>query len=201
MSRNKLPFALAAFGLVTVGIVAAPAAHAANVPLALTCSGSGSFTFTPSSISPALSDTLQLTNNTGALITIGTTNAISGTGVVTGTVANGVTGELQVVGSFGDLTINAGSGCTRTTLSWSVGGGGGGGSSSSLGSTGPAPETQQFGLPASGTCEEAAPADLNWAGVPSGGWGMSWAQWMNAGSGGVVCTRTLSYIGSGWTIN
>jgi hypothetical protein len=29
--------------------------------------------------------------------------------------------------------------------------------------------------------------------VSSGGWGESWAQWMNAGQGGAVCTRTLFY--------
>lgn len=66
---------------------------------------------------------------------------------------------------------------------------------------GPAAWMQQFGKPASGTCEEAAPADLNLAGVGSGGWGESWAQWMNGGTGGAVCTRTLSYVGSGWTVS
>ena len=76
----------------------------------------------------------------------------------------------------------------------------GGGGSSSV-STGAAPIPQQFGLPASGTCDEAAPADLNWAGVPSGSWGISWAQWMNDGNGGAVCTRTLNYVGTGWTVN
>ena len=75
----------------------------------------------------------------------------------------------------------------------SGGGGGGGGSSSSSTSAGPADVFQQFGLPSTGTCSAAAPTSLNWAGVPSGGWGISWAQWMNGGGGGVVCTRTLSY--------
>lgn len=58
---------------------------------------------------------------------------------------------------------------------------------------GPAPIIQQFGKPASGTCDPIAPESLNWAGVASGGWGESWAQWMNGGSGGAVCTRTLVY--------
>ena len=60
-------------------------------------------------------------------------------------------------------------------------------------SEGSAAIIQQFGKPASGTCEDAAPTSLNWAGVPSGGWGNSWAQWMNAGNGGPVCTRMLVY--------
>ena len=205
MSRTKFLSAFAAFGLVSAGVIAAPAAHAANIPMTLTCSGSGSFIFNPSSISPASNDVIQLTNSTGATITVGTMNAIPGTGVVTGTIANTVTGEFQVMGT-GELDIGAGSGCIRTVLTWTIGGGGGsggggGGSSSSSNSTGPAPTTQQFGLPASGTCEDVAPADLNWAGVPSGGWGISWAQWVNDGAGGPVCSRTLSYIGSDWTVN
>lgn len=58
---------------------------------------------------------------------------------------------------------------------------------------GPAPLFQQFGKPASGTCNEVAPQSLNWAGVAGGGWGDSWAQWVNGGKGGAVCTRTLIY--------
>lgn len=57
----------------------------------------------------------------------------------------------------------------------------------------PAPVIQQFSRPATGTCTAAAPASLNWSGVASGGWGESWAQWMNSGTGGAVCTRTLVY--------
>lgn len=52
---------------------------------------------------------------------------------------------------------------------------------------------QQFGRPASLTCLEAQPEGLNIGGVDSGGWGNSWAQWMNEGTGGFVCTRTLIY--------
>ena len=71
--------------------------------------------------------------------------------------------------------------------------GGGGQSSDSEPSAEPAPIQQQFGKPSSGTCDAAAPATLNWSGVASTGWGESWAQWMNGGSGGAVCTRTLVY--------
>jgi len=67
--------------------------------------------------------------------------------------------------------------------------------------TGPRSVIQQFGLPASGTCAQRAPAAMNVAGVLSGGWGISWAQWMNGGAGGPVCTRTLSYAGNGWTVS
>ena len=66
--------------------------------------------------------------------------------------------------------------------------------------TGPRSVIQQFGLPASGTCDERAPVNMNVAGVGSGGWGVIWARWMNGGAGGAVCTRELSYVGSGWTV-
>lgn len=55
------------------------------------------------------------------------------------------------------------------------------------------PVLQQFGKPPNGTCEEAAPLSLNWVGAEGGGWGESWAQWMNDGKGGSVCTRTLVF--------
>jgi len=66
-----------------------------------------------------------------------------------------------------------------------------GGASSS--GVGPAPHIQQFGVPESGICDEAASEDLNWSGVASGGWGESWSQWINEGDGGAVCTRMLVY--------
>lgn len=66
-------------------------------------------------------------------------------------------------------------------------------SSSSVPATGPADVTQQFGRPIADTCNDAAPESMNWSGVSSSGWGESWAQWINGGSGGPVCTRTLVY--------
>ena len=60
-------------------------------------------------------------------------------------------------------------------------------------SSGPAPVIQQFGKPATGTCDEVAPEDLNWAGVPSGGWTTAWGEWLHDGLGGWACSRTLSY--------
>jgi hypothetical protein len=60
-------------------------------------------------------------------------------------------------------------------------------------SNSPAPVMQEFGKPASGTCDATQPSGLNWAGVASGGWANSWAQWMNGGTGGFVCSRTLVY--------
>jgi len=69
--------------------------------------------------------------------------------------------------------------------------------------SGPAPLIQQFPMPAAGACDEAQPEGLNWGGVSSGGWGESWARWMNDGEGGFVCTRTLAYNTStaAWEVN
>jgi len=57
----------------------------------------------------------------------------------------------------------------------------------------PAPVLQQFGRPDVGSCDDVAPGTLDWSGVTSGGWSESWAQWVNNGNGGAVCTRTLTY--------
>lgn len=59
--------------------------------------------------------------------------------------------------------------------------------------SGPKPVLQQFGMTNGASCETTASPGLNWAGVRSGGWGHSWAQWMHGGQGGPVCTRTLVY--------
>ena len=58
---------------------------------------------------------------------------------------------------------------------------------------GPAPILQQVPLPAAGTCSAVIDGPFDWAGVGSGRWGQSWAQWANSGQGGPVCTRTLIY--------
>lgn len=60
---------------------------------------------------------------------------------------------------------------------------------------------QQVGAPASGQCTGVDDAALNRGGASSGGWGRSWAQWMNDGLGGAVCTRSLMYVGGGrWAV-
>jgi len=60
---------------------------------------------------------------------------------------------------------------------------------------------QQVGAPSNGTCATFIDSKLNWAGAPDGGWGMSWAQWVNDGHGGPVCTRSLYWTPSGrWSV-
>lgn len=116
-------------------------------------------------------------------------------------------GSTVKVGTAGTTTTALPSGTYRLDLYDSTGGGivldsiVATISNSAESSVAPDPVLQQFGRPTSGTCATAAPESLNWSGVPSGGWGESWAQWMNSGKGGAVCSRTLIYsdnLGS-WT--
>lgn len=59
--------------------------------------------------------------------------------------------------------------------------------------SGPADIIQQTGVPASGDCASVVDAEFAYGTTVSGGWGTSWARWINAGAGGAVCTRTLTY--------
>jgi len=62
---------------------------------------------------------------------------------------------------------------------------------------------QQFGKHSTMSCDDIQPIGLDWGGAASGGWSESWAQWVNEGDGGVVCTRTLTYSNSTgkWTVS
>lgn len=95
------------------------------------------------------------------------------------------------------FTVNGSGGTVQVgSASLGVGSSGGGGTGDTGGAAStdlPSPVIQQFGMPTSGMCDASASASLNWAGVPSGGWSVSWSEWMNGGKGGAVCTRTLVY--------
>jgi hypothetical protein len=52
-------------------------------------------------------------------------------------------------------------------------------------------EFQQVGVPASDDCADVDPAVGHYPGYPIGGWSKSWAQWINDGTGGPVCTREV----------
>jgi len=75
--------------------------------------------------------------------------------------------------------------------------------SSDSGGSAPTAVIQQFGLPASGNCEDGVTEEMNWSGIGMDGWGISWAQWANDGAGGAVCTRTVMYDTSTakWVVN
>lgn len=110
------------------------------------------------------------------------------------TLMPGGTGNYTVIGAGGNVQV----GSATLSVGTAGGGGAGGGSASGV----PAPVIQEFGLPVAVTCDASASKDLNWAGVASGGWAVSWGQWMNGGKGGAVCTRTLVYstAQAKWTV-
>ena len=185
---------LAAVALAAAGAATTSApAHAANL---------GTIVYNGSSleIEADLLDIFTIQNLSGASVQIVnvTAGAISHQGG--SPVCNGAGGDCTIsnnslytfrVNALGTANIV---GATTRTLTIT-------GPSSGGGDT-PPPVVQQFGKPASGTCDAAAPVTLNWGGAGSGGWGESWAQWMNSGNGGAVCTRTLVYsnnLGS-WTV-
>ena len=177
MRRALSIFATAAL-VATGAMVTAGPAQAASL---------GAVTFTGSSIvvEGDLGDTFSFNNTSGSAVTlrngtgsVGASCNSPGCGVTNmGSITLTVTayGTVDIVGPSRTLTLVAPTG-----------------DSSDSGQV-PPPVVQQFGKPASGTCDSAAPAALNWSGVASGGWGESWAQWINSGRGGAVCTRTLVY--------
>ena len=56
---------------------------------------------------------------------------------------------------------------------------------------------QQVGVPASGDCADVPVSVGHDQGFPIGGWSKSWANWINNGQGGAVCTRTVEEIPNG----
>lgn len=55
------------------------------------------------------------------------------------------------------------------------------------------PVYQAVGAPDTGTCSAFADTTLDWGGVSSGGWTDGWGAWLNDGSGGAACVRTLTF--------
>ena len=208
--------------LVVVTLIAAPAQAVPQI-FSVDCASGGA----TQSVTAATGDTITLNVSAGTcqyvsvekdIIASSSAVSISGGGSPTasdqgvywewvGTSAiTQVDISLTITGTGQINFIAGGSPSFSTTgqaFNVSSGGGGGGSSSSSSAGSAPASVTQQFGKPATGTCDEAQPEGLNWSGVANGGWGVSWAQWMNGGTGGAVCTRTLVYstAQSKWVVN
>jgi hypothetical protein len=187
----------------SAGIVGATPARAVASPsnLNIDCTNGAAGAF-DQTFTGAVGETFTLTNLNGSFACVVSSYA----GVVTASGLNGsdefqvapVTFTMVASGSF-HLNYNAGranrSTITVVALPAPV-------SAPAQGST-PAPLIQQFGNAATDTCAASAPESLNWSGVASGGWGVSWAEWMNGGAGGFVCTRTLAYgaAQATWAVN
>lgn len=175
----------------------------APAPDIITTGSAASTTLSSSSVSTAVSSTFIILNNGSDTLSV-----VNGTGRVTqGGILCVAPGPCDISsGQTRTFTVQAQGTVTVGSATLTIGAGGGGDDSSTSASrpvSAPAPVLQQFGMPATGTCDEAQPEGLNWSGVAGGGWGVSWAQWLNGGTGGAVCTRTLNYstAQSKWVVN
>ncbi len=187
--------------LVAAGVVAAaglgtgaPAMAAANPSIvSVTCTGPGggcdASKFSASSIIANPGDAFTVHNGTtfAGLFSIGSSVAPTQTVAV----ANGLSGSMTAPSAVGSYT-----------LSWS----GSGGPSIPLTVTNdpitrsdaqPVIGLQQVGVPASGDCADVPVSVGHDQGFPIGGWSKSWANWINNGTGGAVCTRTVEEIPNG----
>ena len=155
----------------------------------------GNVLFCPTSIAPASCNFTNFTYAVGGWVPLPSSGTVLGVGT---TVRERVTSTNTTLpdGTF-NMVFYDNVPASIATLTNAVIGTGvtpSGGSASTESS--PPQIVQQFGRPTSGTCEAVANADLNWGGAESGGWSESWAEWMNGGLGGAVCTRTLTYRSS-----
>ena len=203
MTRNLAAFAVST-GITFAALSLAPAAHSATtVATSITCT-SGTLSATNNDFNATIGDVIEITNSTTGTVARASYGGLSGTGFIIG-VGSTVTFTVTAPGGHVEYGPQSGSdpcGGQTVRISFTRGGGGGGSSSDSASSSVPTPIVQQFGKPVGGTCDVIAPESLNWSGVASGGWGESWAQWMNGGKGGAVCTRMLVHSSSrgAWTV-
>ena len=182
--KSRISVGLSAGALVGAGIMGfASPASAAVQTVNVGCTGS-TLTFTPSSsLTIAATDTIQISIGPFPSVTTTLTGATGPS-----TIGTNSSADFSPTGASGSIAMSNGS-CTGT-LTFTTGGGG---SSSDTSNSTPQLVLQQFGKPATGTCDAAATEMLNIGGAESGGWSESWAEWMNGGLGGAVCTRTLDY--------
>ena len=203
---------MSAVGVIAVGVIggAAPS-YAATYSTSLTCSG-GTAT-TPISLAPGDTYTIDTTNCTEFVVAYGAGGPTGTAGTVTYGSPTGLenstssgspwatppgTKIVYTATGVGTKTVNVRTSNLNPADVYSyqftvTTGGGSSNSSDATGSPGPADIVQQFALPSSGRCDDGATAALNWSGVSFGGWGISWAQWPNNGSGGAVCSRELTF--------
>lgn len=197
---NRRAFALLSALILTpasIMLLAIPAKAATNLGT-VTWTGSA---LTNGNLTGAAGDVFNFVNASGTTVYIVNGTGVAEEGVVTCTVTLPAAplcdrlasqqGNIDIV-SLGTLRVTDAANTTLATITITSASGSSGVVASVV-EVLPSPVVQQFGKPASGTCDAAAPASLNWSGVASGGWGESWAQWMNSGKGGAVCTRTLVY--------
>lgn len=194
--KRRLVGPLAAVCLVSAVLVMAVPANAATRNVTVNCATvpTTQITFSPTSVTADASDTIVLSASGPYTYSVTATGA-TGLGTLSGLV--GPVTYTPTGNSGGSIVLTGtNSFCNGVVATLTFTGSAPAPSPSSTSGIGPSPVVQQFGRPGSGTCEGVASSDLNWAGAESGGWSESWAEWMNGGLGGAVCTRTLTYRSS-----
>lgn len=199
MNRTTIISSLGALALAAgSGLAMAPAAFAESATASTDCSAAQSnwFTFNPG-------DTLTITTG-------GTCNQLAGGVPTLGTITYGPTGTENSVALNDWSTITAGDIAIYTAPSVACGASNVDGvyvqrsttpanqstytvtTNGAACAEGPADVIQHVGLDPDGDCVfDDSPHNIG--GATTGGWGRSWAQWVNNGQGGAVCVRTLTY--------
>jgi hypothetical protein len=191
MGQLALRSAVATGLLGALVAISPPAAQAASTAVTIGCA-SPNLTLSSNNFGAAPTDTIVVTNSSGGVLNVGSLNGVTSSAI--GNFDNGTQRIFTIVSASGG-SINftqPTAPCANNTIVLTFVAGGGGSSSDTLDST-PPPVLQQFGKPTTDTCDAAATEMLNIGGAESGGWSESWAEWMNGGLGGAVCTRMLVY--------
>jgi hypothetical protein len=195
--RFRIAGVVGAIAVVAGGLIGASPAQAFTlIPINITSDNTGSvLSATSFGSTPAVGDIIQVTNSTSLSATLYVCGFAGFGNPVPQTIDSGLSAVYTITNpSFILLklsTANASNPCQAPTISiqW----GGSGGDTPPSATDAPADVMQQVGAPADDKCASITDTSLNWAGVTSGGWGLSWAQWLNDGKGGTVCSRSLSY--------
>lgn len=178
-----------AAAVVVVAVVAAPGAGAAASPSTITvgCSDAG-FWVTDVVASPGDTITLEGAGGSDATCTL----SLGSVAFATGSTFAGDGSLVITVLRAGTITVTTTLPDTESpTLTIRPPG---------VASSGPPSVVQQVGLPASGSCADVPDTGLDEGTGLRGGWSASWAYWPHHGSGGPVCTRTLSFRSGGWVL-
>jgi hypothetical protein len=192
-------------------------AHAAVTSPSPGCTQMNSATYDANYTSgPALYQQFGYSFAAGERLIVSASTPSSGTSVVTaltvvGSVTTSITSGVPGVMSY---TLTEDLDSTGEGVSWGITGGTGGTLNAtwaveciaysapapgySTPASGPRDQMQQFALLPGATCFDVDVPVRDWGQDIIGGWSASWAEWPHNGTGGPVCTRTLSYSNGEW---
>ena len=192
--------------LVAAGVVAvaglgtsAPASAAANPSIvSVTCVGPGggcdASKFSASSVIANPGDAFTVYNGTNVAVLFSIGSSIFPAQTLA--VGSGLSGSMTAPSTVGSYTLSipeaGGASIPLTVANDPV-------APAHADGTAPQPVLglQQVGVPASGDCADVPVSVGHDQGFPIGGWSKSWGNWINNGTGGAVCTRTVEEIPNG----